>query len=97
GLDSLSGLEPPVAARLLEALGLEERPLRIAIQDERSLSRNQEIAQARLNELVARALAPPPPPRRPTRPGRARREARLADKARRGDTKQLRRPPSDEG
>ena len=94
--DSLAALEPGVADRLAAALALDERPLRISVQDERSLSRNQEIAVARLAELVAEALAPPPPPRRPTRPNRARREARLASKARRGADKRLRRPPNDE-
>jgi ribosome-associated protein len=96
GLDSVLGLEPETAARLVEALGLDERPLRIAIQDERSLSRNQDIAVARLTELVAEALAPPPPPRRPTRPSRAKREARLADKTRRASVKRLRREPPDD-
>lgn len=96
GLESLSGLQPDVAARLAAALGLEERPLRIAIQDERSLSRNQDIAVARLTELIEQALAPPPPPRRPTRPSRAKREARLADKTRRARVKRLRQEPPDE-
>ena len=50
--ENLLGLEPRVAARLAEALGLDERPLRISVQDERSLSRNQEIAVERLTELV---------------------------------------------
>jgi ribosome-associated protein len=93
--ESLVGLEPHVAARLAEALGLDERPLRITVQDERSLSRNQEIAVERLTELVARALAPPPPARRPTRPSRSKRQARLTDKTRRGGIKRLRQPPDD--
>jgi ribosome-associated protein len=95
-MDSLAGLEPDTTARLVAALGLDERPLRIAIQDERSLSRNQDIAIARLTDLVADALAPPPPARRPTRPSRAKREARLADKTRRSSLKRLRRGPPDE-
>jgi len=94
--DSLAALEPALADRLAVALDLDQRPLRISVQDERSLSRNQEIAVERLAELVAEALAPPPPARRPTRPSRARREARLASKARRGADKRLRRPPNDE-
>jgi ribosome-associated protein len=93
GSDSLVGLEPAVAARLAHALGLDERPMRISVQDERSLSQNQAIASERLAALVAEALAPPPPSRRPTRPTRARREARLASKARRAADKRLRRPP----
>jgi ribosome-associated protein len=94
---SLVGLEPSLADKLRIALGLAERPLRIVVQDERSLSRNQEIAAARLAELVTEVPAPPPPPRRPTRPSRARREARLANKARRGTQKRLRQPPDDTG
>src|ERR1700687_3306201 len=55
GPDSLAGLDESAAARLAAALGLEEKPLRITVQDERSLSRNQEIAVDRLTERVARA------------------------------------------
>jgi ribosome-associated protein len=95
GDDSLVGLDAETAARLVEVLGLDERPLRITVQDERSLSRPQALAVERLTELVTRALAPPPPPRRPTRPSRARRQARLDDKTRRGSVKRLRRPPDD--
>src|SRR5450755_3651237 len=90
GPDSLIGLEPEIADRLRRELGLDERPLRITVQEDRSLSRNQEIATARLTELVARALAPPPPPRRPTRPSRRKRAARVDDKTRRGTVKRLR-------
>ena len=93
--DSLAGLEPELASRLTLGLGLDERPLRISVQDERSLTRNQEIAVERLTELVTQALAPPAPPRRPTRPSRASREKRLAGKIRRGTTKSLRRPPDE--
>ena len=91
--DALAGLDSGVAERLAERLGLDDRPLRILVQAERSLARNREIAAQRLTELVAGALAVPPPPRRPTRPSRARREARLADKSRRADTKRRRREP----
>jgi ribosome-associated protein len=95
GPDALAGLDPDVAARLTAGLGLDTRPLRITVQDERSLARNQEIAAERLTELVERVLAPPPPPRRPTRPSRRRRAARVDDKTRRGGIKRLRQPPSD--
>ena len=94
--DSLEGLETNVAARLAQALGLDTGPVRIAIQDERSLTRNQEIAAQRLHDRVAEALAPPPPPRRLTRPSRAARRERLEAKARRGAVKHLRRSPVDE-
>jgi ribosome-associated protein len=94
--EALEGLDPVVAARLLERLGLAERPLRITSQEDRSLARNQEIAAARLTELVAAALAPPPPPRRPTRPSRSARRARLEGKAIRSTVKRLRQRPADE-
>ena len=96
GADSVAGLEPDIADRLVIGLGLEERPLRITVQDDRSLSRNQEIATDRLSALVAQALAPPPPPRRPTRPSRRKRAARVDDKTRRGSIKRLRRPPGED-
>ena len=44
----------------------------VVASDRRSQLRNRELAQQRLAELVARAIAPPPPPRRPTRPTVAR-------------------------
>src|SRR5258708_39505154 len=58
GPESLAGLDQEVAAKLSETLGLEARPLRISVQDDRALSRNQEIAAERLADRVARALAP---------------------------------------
>jgi ribosome-associated protein len=91
--DSLEGLDADVAARLARALGLEAGPLRIAIQDERSLARNQAIAAQRLRDRVAEALLPPPPPRPPTRPSRGARRERLEAKTRRGAVKRLRRSP----
>lgn len=94
--ESLEGLDADIAERLGRALGLRESPLRIAIQDERSLARNQEIAVERLRERVVEALAPEPPPRRPTRPTRGARRARLEAKNRRGSIKQLRRSPERE-
>jgi ribosome-associated protein len=94
--DSLEGLDPDVAARLARALGLEAGPLRLAVQDARSLARNQESAAERLRARVAEALLPPPPPRRPARPSRAARRERLDAKTRRGAVKRLRRSPPDE-
>jgi len=94
--ESLEGLEPEIAERLGRGLGLDVSPLRMSIQDERSLARNQEIAAERLHELVVEALAPEPPSRRPTRPGRGARRARLEAKIRRGSIKRLRRSPERE-
>jgi len=93
---ALLGLPSAKAERLAERLGLDERPLRILSQTERSLARNRELAAARLEALVAEALAPDPPPRRASRPTRTAREKRLAAKAQRGTVKRLRRPPADE-
>jgi ribosome-associated protein len=94
-IESLEGLDPAIVAMLAERWSLAERPLRITSQEDRSLARNQEIAAARLGELVAEALAPPPPPRRPTRPSRSQREARLTGKSLRGTVKRLRQRPID--
>ncbi|MGD9694502.1 MAG: peptide chain release factor-like protein [Thermoleophilia bacterium] len=91
--EDLAELPPRIAARLRARLGLDARPLRLVSQDERSRERNREAVRARLERRLAAALAPPPPPRRATRPGRAARERRLADKARRGDLKASRRRP----
>jgi ribosome-associated protein len=94
--ESLEGLDPEITERLGRALDLDARDLRIVVQDERSLARNQELAAARLRERVAEALAPEPPPRRATRPTRGAREARIQAKTRRGSIKRLRRSPNDE-
>jgi ribosome-associated protein len=94
--DALEGLPESVAVRLIEGLGLDIGPLRIAAQDERALSQNRVLAAERLGQLVAEALAPPPPPRRPTRPSARARTRRLAGKRQRGEVKRLRRPPPGE-
>ena len=89
----LQGLPEAVADRLRERWALEERPLRLTSQAQRSRERNRQVVIERLEDRVAAALAPPPPRRRPTRPGRGARERRLADKARRAQVKAGRRPP----
>ncbi|MGD9573672.1 MAG: aminoacyl-tRNA hydrolase [Thermoleophilia bacterium] len=92
----LEDLPHPVAARLRDAFGLARRPLRLTSQADRSRERNREIVVARLTERVAEALAPAPPPRRPTRPTRASKERRLADKARRSGVKAGRKAPAED-
>jgi hypothetical protein len=62
--ESLKGLDPEIVERLVRRLGLDLDSLRISIQDERSLARNQEIAAERLRERVVDALLPEPPPRK---------------------------------
>lgn len=76
-------------ARLLARVG--ERVVAVA-QDERSQTRNRELALERLAARLERALAVTPS-RRPTRPTAAARERRLAGKRRAGQRKQQRRPP----
>jgi ribosome-associated protein len=80
-------------ARLSERVG----PLvRAVAQDERSQSRNRELALERLAEAIRAGLRVPRK-RRPTRPTAAARERRLEAKKRRAATKDLRRPPRDTG
>jgi ribosome-associated protein len=69
--------------------------LRAVAQDERSQSRNRELAIERLVEKLRAALAVPRR-RRPTKPSVAARERRLEEKRRRSRTKALRRPPGPE-
>jgi ribosome-associated protein len=66
--------------------------LRAVAQDERSQSRNRELAVERLVTALREALRVPRK-RRPTKPTAASRERRLEGKRRRGQVKQLRRPP----
>jgi ribosome-associated protein len=66
--------------------------LRVVAQDERSQSRNRELALERLVAALREALRVPRK-RRPTTPTAASRERRLEGKRRRGEVKRLRRPP----
>jgi ribosome-associated protein len=70
-----------------------ERVVAVA-QDERSQTRNRELALKRLAERLARALAVPRK-RRPTRPTKASKERRLQAKRRDARRKQERRPPDE--
>jgi ribosome-associated protein len=90
---SSSALGPVQRSRALERLAgrLVDGVITVTAQDERSQLRNRDLARERLAALLAKAVAPPPPKRRPTRPSRAAVERRLADKRRRAQTKRLRR------
>ena len=71
-------------ARLREKLASRlttEGSIRVVASDMRSQSRNRELAEERLAELVRRALIVPRK-RRPTKPTRAAKEARLDSKKR---------------
>jgi ribosome-associated protein len=66
--------------------------LRAVAQDERSQSRNRELAVERLVAALREALRVERK-RVPTKPSAAARQRRLDQKRRRGDVKRLRRPP----
>jgi len=76
-------------SRLLDKLSSRlttEGSIRVVASDMRSQSRNRELAEERLAELVRRALLIPRK-RRPTKPTRASKEARLEDKKRQASKK----------
>jgi ribosome-associated protein len=70
--------------------------VRAVAQDERSQSRNRELALERLAETIREGLRVPRK-RRPTKPSAAARERRLEGKRRRATKKELRRRPRDSG
>jgi len=83
-------LGPRQRARLLEKLG---PMVRVVASDERSQTRNRQLALERLATRVADALRVETP-RRPTRPGKGAKERRLQAKRQQGERKRLRaRPP----
>jgi ribosome-associated protein len=90
-------LPPLLKERALSALAgrLTDGVITVTASEFRSQLRNREAAAARLSELLTEATAPPPRARRPTRPSRAAKERRLAEKQRRSATKRLRRPSED--
>jgi ribosome-associated protein len=96
-LDAVEGLTDAARRRLhglaagrLDAAGR----LVVTSQRTRVQSRNLEDARERVRALIAAALVPPRV-RRPTRPGRAARERRIAGKKQRGEAKRLRARPGD--
>jgi ribosome-associated protein len=67
--------------------------LRVVSSERRSQGQNREAAEERLAALVRGALVVPKR-RKPTKPSRGAKEARLSEKKKRGDTKRQRRPDS---
>jgi ribosome-associated protein len=90
-VEASSGLTAAQKARVLQRAG---SVLRAVAQDERSQARNRELAVERLVASLRDALRVERH-RRPTKPTAASRERRIEQKRRRGETKQLRRPPDD--
>ncbi|HWG53959.1 MAG TPA: alternative ribosome rescue aminoacyl-tRNA hydrolase ArfB [Gemmatimonadaceae bacterium] len=83
-----------VTARLATRLDA-DGVLRVVASEHRSQRRNRDAAEARLVELLRRALAVPRT-RVPTRPSVAAKERRLQDKKRRAERKKDRRAGPDE-
>ena len=67
----------------------------VSAQEERSQLANRGVAERKMAQLLREAVAPPPQPRRPTKPTRGSKERRIAGKKERGQTKALRRRPTD--
>jgi ribosome-associated protein len=76
--------------RLMATLG---EVASVSVDDERSQSRNRDIAERRLAQRVREALVVQKPRRR-TKPSRGSVERRLRSKRSTGQNKKLRRPPS---
>ena len=92
---AVTALREQVSKRIVGQQAIVDGVLTVSSQEERSQLRNREIALKRLADILATAVAPPPPRRRPTRATRASMERRLADKRRRAKIKRLRRPDED--
>ncbi|RBQ19235.1 aminoacyl-tRNA hydrolase [Spongiactinospora rosea] len=94
-LAATTAIPPDLKARALDRLAprLSGGVLTIAASEHRSQLRNREAAAARLAQLLREAISPPPPRRRPTKPGRASIERRLTAKKHRADLKRLRQAP----
>jgi ribosome-associated protein len=88
-VEASSALSEAQKARVLRRGG---PIIRAVAQDERSQMRNRELAVERLVAALREALKVERR-RRPTKPTAASRERRLDEKRRRGQVKQLRRPP----
>lgn len=91
-----AALDDAARSRVLEKLASRidgEGCIRVVSSARRSQSQNREAAEDRLVELVRQALVVQKR-RRPTKPSRGAKEARLTEKKQRGDTKRQRRPDS---
>ena len=80
-------------SRAVERLGsrLVDGVLTVASSEHRSQLQNREAALVRMAALLADAVAPPPPTRRPTRRTKGSQERRLQVKSQRSDLKRGRR------
>jgi ribosome-associated protein len=94
-LAATTALPPYLKDRAQQRLAnrLVDGVLTIAASEYRSQLRNRRAAETRLAALLADAIAPPAPPRRPTRPSAGAVRRRLEAKRQRSRTKRDRRPP----
>jgi ribosome-associated protein len=97
-LSTTSALGPVQRARAIERLRrrLVDGVITVTASEQRSQTQNRQAARERLAKILASALAPPPPQRRPTRPSRGAVERRIAAKRRRSRTKRDRRATEDD-
>lgn len=96
-VQNTTALGPVQRARVLERLShrLVAGVLTVTASAQRSQLQNRQAALKRLADILAKALAPPPPKRRPTRATKGATERRLAEKKRRSQVKRLRRDLED--
>lgn len=96
-LAKTESLDPYLRQRALRRLQarLIDGVITVHAEAQRSQYLNRLAARKRLSELLASAIAAPPPKRRPTKPSRGARERRISSKKKRGQTKALRRPVQD--
>ena len=90
-VDASTALSPAQKRRVIDRAGT---VIRAVAQDERSQTRNRELAIERVVARLREALRVRPP-RRATKPTAAAAERRLDDKRRRSTVKRLRQPPDD--
>jgi ribosome-associated protein len=90
-VEGSAALTPRQKQRIVRKAGA---VLRAVAQDERSQTRNRELAIERLSSQLAEALRVEKR-RVATKPGKAAVERRLEQKRRRSQTKRLRQPPGD--
>ncbi|MBV9161208.1 MAG: aminoacyl-tRNA hydrolase [Pseudonocardiales bacterium] len=88
---------PAQRDRILQRLSgrLVDGVLTVVAAEHRSQVRNRDVARVRLAAMLRQVLTPDPPTRHPTRPSRAARERRLADKRRRSAVKRFRGSPDE--
>lgn len=92
---SLSGAQRDVLLSRLRSRITADGDLRIVASTTRSQLRNRGIAEDRLVNMLENSLQPVKK-RKPTRPGRAAKEARLSEKKKHASKKRERREPVDE-